>query len=269
MKRIFLLFSFFLIIVGGVFFLSSDNKFSITQENPEGILEKQSLSESISASPPLPENLDNSDIEGSKNEDIKEISAEEKEILPSKFKLDVSFTSQAPFTVWDFDHDNACEEAAILIVHYFWQKKELTPEIADKEILEMIEYQKKNWGGHFDLEAEETAKLAKEFYGYENIEIKYDISIEDIKKEIFAGNPVILPTAGRLLGNPYYRQPGPLYHMLVAIGFDDGKGEMIVNDPGTKRGENFVYKYDVLEKAIHDWNEGKVEDGKKAMIVIR
>lgn len=269
MRKFYLSILLVVFIFGGVFLFFQHNGFSIKQENPEGILKNQSSDESISASPPLLENSDNSDIEDLENGDIKEISTEEKEILPSKFKLDVPFSSQAPFAVWDFDHNNACEEAAILIIHYFWQKKELTPEIADKEILAMVDHQKRNWGGHYDLEAEETVKLAKEFYGYKDIEIKYDISLEDIKKEIFAGSPVILPTAGRLLKNPYYRQPGPLYHMLVAIGYDDEKGEMVVNDPGTKRGKDFVYKYDVLENAIHDWNGGNVENGKRTTIVIR
>lgn len=188
-------------------------------------------------------------------------------ILPKEFKFDAAFVPQAPFAIWDDDHNHACEEAAILMVNFYLEKKELTPEIADEEILAMIDYQRKNWQGHFDLEASKVAKLAEEFYGYKNTKVKYDISILDIKREIVAGNPVILPCAGRKLGNPYYRQPGPLYHMLVAIGYDED--EIIVNDPGTKRGKNFSYKYEVLLAALHEWNGGDVQNGRSAMIILQ
>lgn len=246
-------------IAGGVFFFSQNNKFSVVSESPVENLKAEIIKEEINSSA-LEEEASVEKIEKS---------------LPSTFKLEVPFVPQAPFAVWDDDHNEACEEAAILTVDVYLKKKAITPELADKEILAMINYQKENWQGHFDLTAEDIAKLAKEFYGYKNTEIKYDISIDDIKKEIVSGNPVILPTAGRMLfgpleegKNPYYRSPGPLYHMVVAIGFDDAKGVMIVNDPGTKNGKEFSFKYEVLENAIHDWNNGNVENGKKAMIIL-
>jgi len=61
-----------------------------------------------------------------------------------------------------------------------------------------------------------------------------------------------VPLAGRELNNPYFRAPGPIYHMLVIKGYDSD--EFIVNEVGTKRGDSFKYKYDVLINAIHDWN---------------
>jgi len=188
--------------------------------------------------------------------------------LPLSFKIEkIPFTPQAPFANWDFDHKEACEEAAILMAHFFYEGKTLNPEIADKELMGMVNYQKKNWGGHFDLEAKEIAKLAKEYYGYQNPRIVYDISIEDIKKEIAKENPVILPTAGRLLKNPYYRQPGPLYHALVVIGYTQDK--IITHDPGTKRGENYSYSYAIIESAMHEWNKGDVLNGRRAMILLK
>lgn len=209
------------------------------------------------------------------SETIEIITSPSQESLPKKFKLDVPFLSQAPLEIWDDDHNEACEEAAILMIDIYLKEKELIPEMVDKEILEMIDYQKENWQGHFDLSVEKIEKLAEEFYGYKNTKIKYDVSIDDIKREIVSGNPVILPTAGRMLfgplsegKNPYYRSPGPLYHVLVAIGWDDDKGVMVVNDPGTKHGKEFSFKYEVLENAIHDWNNGNVDNGKKAMVVL-
>jgi hypothetical protein len=191
-----------------------------------------------------------------------------KEILPASYKINnVPFTPQAPFANWDFDHNEACEEAAILIADSFYKRKALTPENADKEIMAMVNYQKENWGGHFDLEAKEIAKLAKEYYGYKNPRVIYGATIYDIKKEVAKGNPVIIPTAGRLLKNPYYKQPGPVYHALVAIGYTES--EIITNDPGTKRGKDYSYSYATLLNAMHEWNNGNIYNGRRTIIILK
>lgn len=255
MKKILLLVGGSILILGGVFiFLRESNYLVIPQTKKELLTTKIS---SIKG----PETKEEAPLRG-------------EEILPARFKLEVPFTSQAPFGIWDDNHNNACEEAAILIVHFYHSKlrsdfkiTKITPEIADKEILAMIEFQRKNWKGHYNLEASEVAELARDFYNYKNTKVIYNISIEDIKREIFNGNPVILPCAGRELHNPYYRRPGPLYHMLVAIGYQ--KDEIIVNDPGTKRGKNFSYRYDILLNALHEWNGGDIQNGKSAMIILK
>ena len=136
----------------------------------------------------------------------------------------------------------------------------------DDEILKMVDWQVKTWGSHKDLTVKETAEMAKEFYSL-NLTPKYGITIEDIKKQIVQDNPVIIPTAGRLLGNPYFRSPGPIYHMLVVIGYSGNN--IIVQDIGTKRGEHYQYNAQVLYNAIHDWNGSpdNIESGRKAMLV--
>lgn len=188
--------------------------------------------------------------------------------LKKEIDLDVPFTPQAPYAVWDELHNEACEEAALVMVHYFFKGKELTKEIMEKEIQDLVDWQIKNWGEHKDLTLEEVGKLAKDYYGWQKIKIQDKITIEDIKKEISLGNPVIIPAAGRQLGNPYYRQPGPYYHMLVVRGYT--KNKIITNDPGTKRGENYSYNEEVIYNAIHDWpgEDKDILDGAKKMLVI-
>lgn len=188
--------------------------------------------------------------------------------IPSQCDLKVPFVPQAPFGVWDELHNNACEEVSILLVHYYKEKLSLTAEKADEEIKKMVDFQIKKYGQHKDLTAQETADLAKEFYGYKNVSIKYNFSWEEVKKEIAKGNPVIVPVAGRLLKNPYFRQPGPIYHMLVIRGYTPK--EVITNDPGTRRGENYKYSYQILDQAIHEWTGSPetIEKGKKAMIIV-
>jgi hypothetical protein len=75
---------------------------------------------------------------------------EKPKIIPEFVNLEIPFISQAPYAIWDELHDNACEEAAIIMVYYYLNKKELTKEIAEQEILNMVDWQIKNWGGHFD-----------------------------------------------------------------------------------------------------------------------
>ncbi len=89
-----------------------------------------------------------------------------------------------------------------------------------------------------------------------------------MKNELAKGYPIIVPMAGRDLGNPYFSGEGPWYHALVIIGYD--KTSFITNDPGTRRGEHYRYKYDVLMNAIHDWTGVKenIRDGRKVALVV-
>ena len=192
----------------------------------------------------------------------------ETEILPDTINLDVPFTPQAPHANWDLPYQEACEEASLLMVARYKNGNIInSPEDADLEIRKLVEFQNNFFGDYKDTTAEETAEIARIYYGFENTEVVYDFTAEDIKKELMAGHPVIVPAAGRQLPNPYFRSPGPLYHMLVIRGYTPDR--FITNDPGTKRGEEFVYKYADLLNAVHDWNNGDVENGRKVMIVVK
>lgn len=131
------------------------------------------------------------------------------------------------------------------------------------------QYEKVMLQGRFeDTSAAETADILTNLYKIENVSVREIKSVEDTKQEVALGHIVIVPTAGRLLKNPHFTPPGPLYHMVLMYGFDDQKNLFIVNDPGTRRGKGFVYNQTVLFKAIHDWNNGDVLHGKRMMIVV-
>jgi hypothetical protein len=89
----------------------------------------------------------------------------------------------------------------------------------------------------------------------------------DIKKELAKGNPVIVPTAGRQLHNPNFRQPGPIYHMLVVKGYEGDN--FITMDVGTRNGYNYVYGQKVLFHAIADWQNDAPNQSAKTMVVIK
>lgn len=190
-------------------------------------------------------------------------------IIPAEFNLDVPFTVQAPLGVWDALHNDACEEASAIMSFDFVLKKPIgDASAADKEILKIVDWENTNFGFSKDTDAEKTAEILQKFYGLKNAEVKYDITMDNIKAAVASGFPVIVPAAGRELHNPYYRAPGPLYHMLVIKGYTKD-GKIITNDPGTKHGEDYVYDSQVLFNAIHDWNGGDVLNGKKAMIIVK
>lgn len=187
--------------------------------------------------------------------------------LPEEYNLNIPFTPQAPNKIWDETHKEACEEASVLMAARYINGKEISGAAdADAEILKIVEWEKKTFGYWKDTDAAKTAEILKKYYGFKNTEVKYNITLDDIKKEVVAGHPVIVPAAGRLLGNPFYTPPGPLYHMLVVKGFT--KDKIITNDPGTKNGENYVYENDIFYSAMRDWNGGDVMKGRRAMIIV-
>lgn len=193
-------------------------------------------------------------------------------VLPEEIMLDVPFSSQAPLGSWQQPWQDACEETSALMAVAWARRFEFTPAIAAEEILKQVEFENRAFGQHRDTNVDLTSRLFKDFYRYENIEVRYDnISVESIKNELASGNLVIVPLAGEILAreNPYFVSP-PHYHMAVIRGFDDRSKEFIVNEPGTKHGNGFRYSYAILMEAIHDWTglASTVLLGKKAMIVV-
>ncbi|MDD2807064.1 MAG: C39 family peptidase [Patescibacteria group bacterium] len=166
--------------------------------------------------------------------------------------LKPQFASQAPFGVWDELHGEACEEASMIIAYSYVAKKPLTTHTMEQGILDLVNWERANSFGQ-DLTVVETSKILREYFKVSADEIN-NPNVELIKSILRQGKLIIMPAAGRLLGNPYFQTPGPIYHMLVIRGYDDKTGEFITNDPGTRRGDGYRYQYDVLLNAIHDWN---------------
>lgn len=188
---------------------------------------------------------------------------------PSRFQLDVPFTTQAPHARWDEEHNEFCEEASVLMVARFWQRKGISgPNDAERTLQRIQQWEMDTFGYYKDTTAKETAQMLSERYKLKNVVVIKRPTVEDLKRELAAGRPVIVPAAGQQLGNPYFTPPGPKYHMLVLTGYRrDGK--FVTNDPGTRRGEGYVYDASVIMKAMHDWNGGRVDRGSKVVIVVR
>lgn len=193
------------------------------------------------------ENIKN--LSGEEHENFQDTEKEPVVILEEAY-LEVPFICQAPLQTeanWAH-HEESCEEAALLQVHYYLENKiTVDPNEAHEIILDMINWQENNFGEHRDLYANDMKIFIRDYYGYleEDIEIIYNTDIIDIKRAVSAGYPVIVPIMGNVLQNPYYPEPG--YHMLTVIGYT--ADQIITNDVGTRRGKDFSYDYDTFMKA--------------------
>ncbi len=192
---------------------------------------------------------------------------EEKGELPPRIRIEVPFSVQAPFGNWEMPYQEACEETSVIMVHHFLEGTPLTPEIADREILNIIEWENKEFNYSADVTAEELKQIAEDYYHHTG-QLFYDFTIEDMKRLLAHGYPIIVPLSGRDLGNPYYSGEGPWYHMLVVTGYDGNR--FITNDVGTKRGKDYMYNENVLYDAIHNWNQQKenIREGRKVILVL-
>jgi hypothetical protein len=173
--------------------------------------------------------------------------------LPDSFLLAVPFLAQAPFGKWDPLHEDACEEASLVMVkHFLAGDKNISLIGGDTELINLVNYETKQGYG-ISISVEQLATIAKDFANMPNGRVKNNITVDDIKRELVAGRPVIIPAAGKMLNNPNFRNGGPLYHMLVVKGYD--ATGFITNDPGTRLGENFHYSFYNLFQSIQNWDE--------------
>ncbi len=199
-----------------------------------------------------------------------------KPVPPKLIQLSVPFASQAPLSVWDDLHNEACEEASLIMANAYVNGGTLPPQVMEDKILDLVAWEEAN-GYSVDTTAEQTAAIARDRFGL-TARVSADVGVAGIRAELERGNLVIVPAAGRRLGNTNYTRPGPLYHMLVIRGHDPARDEFITNDPGTRKGENYRYRTKVLLDAVHDWpkpgktkddvTEAEMEAGAKVMIVV-
>jgi uncharacterized protein YvpB len=189
----------------------------------------------------------------------------ENKILPEKILLKVPFMSQAPFQKWDALHEDSCEEASLIMLADFIQKKEAgNTSQQEKEIQNLVAFEKKN-GYKPSVTLEELNQIAEKYYKLDSGRTEKNVTIDDIKKELGLGHPIIVGAAGKVLPNPNFKNGGPNYHMLVIVGYD--QNDFITNDPGTRKGESFRYTFDGLFNAIHDWNAKNILNGGKNYLV--
>lgn len=176
-------------------------------------------------------------------------SEEEEVVIKDKVLLNVQFIPQGPLDPgpahWAL-HKESCEEAAILMAHDYLLGRTVTMQQANEEIFELVDWQKDNFGDEHDIYADEVKQVLEGFYDHSDVRIIKDASIDDLKKQLSAGRPVIVPSIAKYLHNPrYYDQD---YHMFVVVGYTQDR--IIANDNGTTWGEDYPYPYDDFMEAV-------------------
>lgn len=186
--------------------------------------------------------------------------------IKKELNLAVPFTSQAPTGNWDHQHEEDCEEASMLMVNRFFTNQAISgTQDAEDGMAQLVDWENRNLGVSDSITAEQTAMVAGEFLNLKTQLIEKPTA-EQIKEAVAQNKLVLVPAAGRELGNPFYTAPGPLYHMLVVKGYTEK--QFITNDPGTRNGENYPYNFDKIMSANHDWNGGDVSGGVRRMVIV-
>ncbi len=188
----------------------------------------------------------------------------------STFSLKVPFTPQAPTANWDEEHNEACEEASALMAAAYLlgdTRAKMPAAEAEAELTKLFNWERSHFGYSLDTTTAETAEMIRLYY-HLKAEVISNYTEKDIKDAINANKVVIVSVNGQLIGNPYYKQPGPIYHMLVVRGYTST--QLITNDPGTRNGENYKYSFSTLRNAAADWSHSTdtIDRNKSVMIVV-
>ena len=191
-------------------------------------------------------------------------------VIPKSLLLPVPFTPQAPTANWDELHNEACEEAVAIMAHEYFSGNTaatLAPSLVETEISKITDWFTKRFGYYLDTTSNETAEMIRELYDL-NTELITNFSEDTIKEALAQNKLVLISFNGRLLGNPNYKSPGPIHHMLLIKGYN--KEGYVTNDPGTRNGRGYTYDFETLFNASADWDHSikTVDLNKKIAIIV-
>jgi hypothetical protein len=193
--------------------------------------------------------------------------------LPNKYLIKTVFIQQAPDKNWSEPWQDACEEASLITVDYFYKNiSSVTTEENHNAILKMIEFENtQNFTS--DMNISQMTVVAQKYLNYQT-KIINSPSVNDLKEYLVQNIPIIVPANGKILyqENKHFNDGGPYYHNIVILGYDDTKNQFIVHDVGTKAGAYFHYSYSLLMESIHDFpvsgNKEDINSGAKRVLVL-
>jgi hypothetical protein len=186
------------------------------------------------------------------------------EPVPASSNMTVPFYSQAPLGNWEPPWSDACEEASLLIAaNYYYSYRWTAPEFADR-ILNLIEWEKEHLGVYIDTSTVQNAIILND-YLHLNVVFLENPSFYQVKKILSEGHLILMPVAGKELGNSNYINGGPTYHVLLLKGYSGNK--VITHDVGTSVGADYAYEWNTVANANHDLAD-PIDSGAKIMIEI-
>ncbi len=194
-------------------------------------------------------------------------SIETKDNKPDFLNIKMTFYPQAPYADWSMPYQEACEEASVLLAANLFKEINLDREGFHVELLKLVEWEKERFGDYLHTDIRQTESIINEYFNLKTT-LHENPTLDKIASIIAKGNIIIAPFAGKLLENPYFTNGGPRYHMLVIKGYNLATKEIITHDVGTRRGENYMYSWDRIWTALHDWHEQDMLSGKKMIIEV-
>ena len=180
----------------------------------------------------------------------------EDELIQGDISYNVPFTVQSPATEWHRPvFQDGCEEASALMAVYWARNKVFETKVTPQLIIDISEWEEDRFDEFRDISTNDTAIMIREYFNYINIEVFTIDSVNELI-DILKQGVIIAQMNGKKLGNIYFTVPGPENHMLVIKGYDFDNRSFITNDPGTRRGESYIYEEDILFEAIRDYPTG-------------
>ncbi len=177
--------------------------------------------------------------------------------LKSKFVLDVAFMQEAPDGNWTHPWSNACEETVILMADkYYAGQKSIGISEAKTYLSQMFRREEELFGTNRNADASQMLEIIQKYADFKG-KIVTNPALDDIKKEVAAGRPVITLHRGFDLHNPNIEFSPTLssYHTALVVGYDEDREVFIVHDPGDEYdGAKHEYKYSTFMKSLHDYN---------------
>lgn len=180
-------------------------------------------------------------------------------------RLAVPYVSQVPDGDWVLPWSQACEEASIVMIERFYKKQDKISKQANKTFMQqMIAWENKTFKKNDDTDAEQTKQIIEANASFA-ASVERNPSVDEIKDELRAKRPVIIFVHMYQLYQDKTTAPIDPFHVAVVTGFDDNKGTFLVHDPAKEA--NTAYSYDVVMKALHDFNNETKQADKEATVL--
>ncbi|MEK7145696.1 MAG: C39 family peptidase [Patescibacteria group bacterium] len=228
-----------LLMTGGYFFV---------QWVQEKTLEGPDAPEAVDLDELIPD--DEPELE---EKELPQVNPESSAPPPETLNIAMPFYTQAPYSNWDYPWQEACEEASVLLVANEFKNMNLNREQYNAELLRLVDWEMEIFGAYEHTDVDQTQKMMEENYGL-TTKIVENPSFEDMQEILAKGHLILAPMAGKVLENPNFLNGGPDYHMIVIKGYDRTKNQVVTHDVGTRNGEDYVYTWDVIHAALHDFN---------------
>lgn len=181
-------------------------------------------------------------------------------VIPKYHLIKTTFIPQAPEKNWDQPWQDACEEAALLTLDYYYRGTKPDSSTILTDYQKIFEFEISQGWGH-DVNLSQMATISATMFHLKPI-ILTNPSVQDLKDYLLSNIPIIVPANGKVLfsENSHFKSGGPWYHNLVILGFDDNKKQFIVHDVGTQFGAYFHYSYQTLLDSIHDFPQSGIKE---------